>query len=84
MQPLVNHFREKFDEQVVPFKEASGLKQYLPKKPKKWGYKLWALAGVSGYIYNFEIDGEIGSGPPVGCTAPNNVGEREFVVLHLM
>ena len=59
------------DEQVVPFKGASSLKRYLPKKPKKWGYKLWALAGVSRYVYTFEVDGENGkSGPPDGWDAP--------------
>ena len=89
VQPLLDHLREKFasvvvpetflsvDEQVVPFKGASGLKRYLPKKPKTWGYKFWALAGMSGYVYHFEIDGE------KGCTAPKNVGESGFVVLRL-
>ena len=69
IQPLVDYIREKFfeavipetyvavDEQVIPFKGASSLKRCLPKKPKKWGYKLWALAGVSGYVYTFEVDG---------------------------
>lgn len=96
LQPIIDHLREKFsstvvpetflavDEQVVPFKGASGLKRYLPKKPKKWGYKLWAMAGMSGYVYNFEIDGEKGkAGPPVGCSAPRSVGESGFVVLRL-
>lgn len=39
---------------------------------------------MSGYVYNFEIDGEKGkSGPPAGCTAPNNVGASGYVVLRL-
>ena len=83
IQPLVDYIREKFfevvipethvavDEQVVPFKGASSLKRYLPKKPKKWGYKLWALASVSRYVYTFEVDGENGkSVPPDGWDAP--------------
>ena len=53
-QPLIEFLRKKFktvvipetplsvDEQVIPFKGASCLKRYLPKKPKKLGYKLWA------------------------------------------
>jgi hypothetical protein len=39
----------------VPLKAVSYLKQYLPLKPHKWGYKLFVLCGVSGYGYNFEI-----------------------------
>ncbi|KRY14260.1 PiggyBac transposable element-derived protein 2 [Trichinella patagoniensis] len=29
------------------------LKQYIPKKPKKWGIKVNAWTGVSGLLYNF-------------------------------
>ena len=58
------------------------MKRYLPKKPKKWGYKLWAMAGVSGYIYNFEVDGEKGkTGLLQGCTAPDIVGASGVIVL---
>ena len=28
------------NEQIVPFKEKNGLKQYNPKKTKRWGYKI--------------------------------------------
>lgn len=31
------------------------MKQYMPMKPHKWGFKLFVLAGISGYDYNFEI-----------------------------
>ena len=97
IQPFVDYIRQKFfevvipetyvavDEQVVPFKGASSLKRYLPKKPKKWGYKLWALAGVAGYVYTFEVDGEKGkTGPPDEWDAPEKCGESGFVVLHLI
>ena len=43
------------DEQIIPFKGKSSLKQYNPKKPHKWGYKVFVLSGVSGFNYNFEI-----------------------------
>ena len=60
------------------------MKRYLPKKPKKWRYKLWAMGGVSGYIYNFAVDGEKGkTGLPQGCTAPDSVGANGAVVLHM-
>lgn len=29
------------DEIIIPFKGRSGLKVYMPKKPHKWGFKLW-------------------------------------------
>ena len=51
IRPIVDHFKKKnselktceklcIDERIVPFKGKSGLKQYNPQKPKKWGYKL--------------------------------------------
>lgn len=43
------------DEQIVPFKGKSSLKQYNPKKPKRWGYKVFILADCHGIIYNFEV-----------------------------
>ena len=60
IQPLIDHFREKFslivnfetsmsvDEQIVPFKGSHSLKRYFPKKAKKWEYKMWAMAGICG------------------------------------
>ena len=31
------------------------MKQYNPKKPHKWGYKVISRAGSSGYIYDFKV-----------------------------
>lgn len=31
------------DESMIPFKGRYALKQYMPKKPVKWGYKVWCL-----------------------------------------
>ena len=36
------------DEQMVPFRGRSRLKQYNPQKPKKWGYKLYVLTSPEG------------------------------------
>lgn len=66
VRPLVDILNDKFssvpmeenislDEQLCPTKAVSYIKQYLPLKPHKWGYKLFVLCGVSGYGYNFEI-----------------------------
>ena len=31
------------------------MRQYLPKKPHKWGFKLWGRSGISGFLYDFDI-----------------------------
>ena len=43
------------DEQIIPTKTRTSLKQYLPNKPNKWGIKVWARCGVSGILYDFEV-----------------------------
>ena len=43
------------DEQILPTKSRTFLKQYCPKKPNKWGIKVWARCGVSGLVYDFEV-----------------------------
>ena len=44
------------DESMIKFKGKSSLKQYLPSKPIKRGYKVWCLAdSLTGYLYNFDI-----------------------------
>ena len=42
------------DEQIIPAKtKYSGIRQYNPKKPVKWGFKNFVRAGKSGIIYDF-------------------------------
>ncbi|XP_024119090.1 piggyBac transposable element-derived protein 3 [Oryzias melastigma] len=43
------------DEQMVPFKGRSSLKQYIPKKPYKWGYKIFVLCDTNGLVHSFDI-----------------------------
>ncbi|XP_049780478.1 piggyBac transposable element-derived protein 2-like [Schistocerca cancellata] len=43
------------DELIIPFKGNSSLKQYVKSKPHKWGIKVFACAGSSGIVYDFEI-----------------------------
>lgn len=43
------------DESMIKFKGRHSAKQYLPKKPIKRGYKVWALADKNGYLWNLEI-----------------------------
>jgi hypothetical protein len=46
--------RHSIDEQIIPFKGRSLMKQYN-KKPHKWGFKVFTRAGASGMMYDFEI-----------------------------
>ena len=42
------------DEQIIPKKtKRSRLRQYNPKKPKKWGFKMFVRAGRSGMMCDF-------------------------------
>ncbi|KAM9971246.1 hypothetical protein ACTFIW_011222 [Dictyostelium discoideum] len=44
------------DEDIVPTKNKSkGLRQYVAKKPNKWGYKIWKLVASNGYLINFDV-----------------------------
>ena len=40
---------------MVPAKGRSLLKQNLPNRPHKWGFKLWVRSSVSGYLYDFNV-----------------------------
>ncbi|GIY46632.1 piggyBac transposable element-derived protein 4 [Caerostris darwini] len=41
---------------MVKFKGRSTMKQYMPGKPVKRGYKIWARSDASnGYLYQFEV-----------------------------
>ncbi|XP_043486380.1 piggyBac transposable element-derived protein 3-like [Polistes fuscatus] len=65
------------DEQIIPFKGRHSLKNYMPKKPKKWGYKAFLLCDSTGLIYNFEIyTGKVIHDPELP-----NVGSSGNVVL---
>ena len=66
VRPLVNSVVEKcrqaqqeecqsIDEQMIPTKSRSPIRQYLPMKPHKWGLKLWARCGVTGMLYDFNV-----------------------------
>ncbi|KAI4464225.1 transposase is4 [Holotrichia oblita] len=43
------------DEQMIPFKGRLNIKQYVKAKPNPWGFKLFALCGTSGIMYDFVI-----------------------------
>ena len=43
------------DEQIIPFKGRASLKQYLPKKPKRWGIKVFSRNADDGFMHDFCI-----------------------------
>lgn len=66
IRPLTDNLLPKFqvlpksqmlavDEQTVPFKGRSSLKQYVPSKPHTWGYNILVLCDVHGLVYDFSI-----------------------------
>ncbi|KAL2091612.1 hypothetical protein ACEWY4_013875 [Coilia grayii] len=71
---------QSIDEQIIPFKGKHSTKQYIPKKPKPWGFKVWVRAGAStGYMYEFELyQGASGGRGRVG-----DLGAAAEVVLRL-
>lgn len=51
-----NSSKQSIDECMVKFKGRSSLKQYMPKKTIKRGFKVWARCdATSGYLYKFDI-----------------------------
>ncbi|KAJ2937731.1 hypothetical protein O0L34_g19124 [Tuta absoluta] len=66
IRPVVEHLAGKFssvpmeqrlsvDEQMCATKISHFMKQYLPNKPHKWGFKLFALCSLAEYCDNFII-----------------------------
>ena len=67
IRPLINAVRNEcvkiepeeyhaVDEQIIPTKtKTSKIRQYNPKKPRKWGFTNLVRAGASGIMYDFFI-----------------------------
>ena len=88
MDPVISSLKESFkavyypnsqlsvDEAMIPFKGRSSMKQYLPLKPVKRGFKVWAMAdALNGYQYDFNVY--------TGATGERKVALGEKVVLTL-
>lgn len=90
IRPLLDYFEDKFkcnfspsrfvsvDESMIGFKGRSSLKQYMPMKPIKRGFKVWVICcAVTGYMLAFEVY--------TGKDASNDsgLGLEEKVVLKL-
>ena len=84
IEPVLEHVRENclkiepeqdhsIDEQIIPAKtKYSGIRQYNPKKPVKWGFKNFVRSGASGVMYDFFIytGAEDKNGKKVSVTGP--------------
>ncbi|XP_053964729.1 piggyBac transposable element-derived protein 3-like isoform X1 [Anastrepha ludens] len=93
IRPVIEHLRAKFstvpmeqrlsvDEQMCATKVAHFLKQYLPNKPHKWGFKLYVLCDLSGYAHTFELySGQENTGRPEG---EPDIGATGNVVIRLL
>ena len=89
IQPILTTIRERLsstyaphcqvsvDEAMVPFKGRSTMKQYMPIKPIKRGFKIWVVAdAINGYFYDLI--------PYTGATPGDTcMGLGEKVVLEL-
>ena len=65
--PVISMVRDEFvkvvadeynsaDKQIIPSKKKySSIRQYNPKKPKKWLFKNLVYAGISGFMYDFFV-----------------------------
>ena len=40
---------------MLPFKGRSYLRQYFPKKLRKWEFRIWRRSGFSGFLYEFDV-----------------------------
>ncbi|XP_046678176.1 piggyBac transposable element-derived protein 4-like isoform X1 [Homalodisca vitripennis] len=90
IRPLIDHLKTKYlvlfspsrnlavDESMVAFKGRTSLKQFMPKKPIKRGFKIWVCAcSETGYVLTFQVyTGKKKDGSP-----EEKLGER--VVLDL-
>ena len=67
------------DEMMIPFKGRSSLKQYMPMKPVKRGFKIWAACDCNtSYLFNFIVyEGK-------GSIVNDDLGLGGSVVMHLM
>lgn len=93
LRPVINHLNEKFssvtieqrlsiDEQMCATKVGHFLKQYLPNKPHKWGFKLFVLCSLAGFAYRFIIYS--GKEANEGLSNEHNLGVVGQTVMNLL
>lgn len=81
--PLEEHLS--VDEQICSSKARVYFKQYMPLKPKKWGFKFFPLCGAkSGYVYNFELYTGNENNPKFRLSNEKDLGACANVVVRLL
>ncbi|KAJ8937810.1 hypothetical protein NQ314_011716 [Rhamnusium bicolor] len=71
------------DEQLCATKGRHYIRQYLPAKPHKWGYKLYMLCETDGFSYKFEIYTGDENNPKYRKPEEPDLGSSTNIVLHL-
>ncbi|KAL0861589.1 hypothetical protein ABMA27_009088 [Loxostege sticticalis] len=71
------------DEQMCATKAANFLRQYLPNKPHKWGYKLLVLCDDRGFAYDFEIYSGMENDPELRHPDEPDLGASSNIVVRL-
>ena len=92
IRPLSEHLKDTFvsaftpsrfvseDESMVAFKGRSTMKQYMPLKPIKRGFKVWILCcAITGYMLSFQVY----TGKERNAAVTLNMGENVLIVLRL-
>ena len=101
IQPVIDHLNERFmsmynpnrdvsiDEAMIKFKGRSSMKQYMPKKPIKRGFKVWVRRdAINGYVSELEVyarktteKGEKGFGKNVVEKLTDKLNTSGYVIL---
>lgn len=71
------------DEQMCATKASNLLRQYLPNKPHKWGYKLLVLCDDRGFAYDFEIYSGMENAPELRLSTEPDLGASSNIVVRL-
>lgn len=93
IRPVIESLRERFgtipmeqklsiDEQMCATKIGHYMKQYLPNKPHKWGFKLYLLCSMEGFAHDFKVYSGSGKQTDLLSDEPN-MGETANVVTRL-
>lgn len=71
------------DEQMCATKASNILRQYLPNKPHKWGYKLLVLCDDRGFAYDFEVFSGMENDPQLRKPSEPDLGASSNIVVRL-
>ncbi|XP_044731963.1 piggyBac transposable element-derived protein 3-like [Chrysoperla carnea] len=75
--------RLSIDEQMCATKMSHYIKQYLPNKPHKWGFKLYLICSLQGYAHKFELYAGGGNKNTASLPGEPDLGESGNTVIRL-